>query len=121
MDGDHQEGLTALLDQFLAYTGLERGLAPATVKAYKSDLNMYIRWLSARGITSVEQIQTADVEGFLAHLADESSASRSRGWPLSMSGTGSPSSRGWPTRMSLVPSRLPRAPRPCRMCWTWTR
>ena len=78
MDGDHQEGLTALLDQFLAYTGLERGLAPATVKAYKSDLTMYIKWLSGRGITNLEQIKTADVEGFLAHLADESPASRSR-------------------------------------------
>jgi len=78
VDGDHQEGLTALLDQFLAYTGLERGLAPATVKAYKSDLIMYINWLSGHGVTSMGQIQTVDVEGFLAHLADESPASRSR-------------------------------------------
>lgn len=71
-------GMADLLDQFLAYTGVERGLAPATVKAYRSDLTMYAGWLADRGIRSLDQVGKDDVEAFLAWLSSESSASRSR-------------------------------------------
>lgn len=75
---DLPKAMADLLDQFLAYTGVERGLAPATVKAYRSDLSMYAGWLSKQGIRSLDQVTKGDVEGFLAGLSSESPASRSR-------------------------------------------
>lgn len=76
--GGDPAALTDLLDQFLAYIGVERGLAPATVSAYQSDLTMYVHWLEGLGRRGLGEVTESDVEGFLASLADESPASRSR-------------------------------------------
>ena len=42
-----------LIDQFLAYIDVERGLAKATVRAYDSDLRKYNGWLAAGVIRRV--------------------------------------------------------------------
>ena len=44
-----------LIDQFLAYIDVERGLAKATVRAYDSDLRKYNGWLATQGIKTLMQ------------------------------------------------------------------
>ncbi|KFI81475.1 site-specific tyrosine recombinase XerD [Bifidobacterium psychraerophilum] len=72
------EAYSSLLEQFLAYTGVERGLSPATVKAYAADLRVYTDFLTQHGITSVSRIGRKDVESFITSLASESPRSRAR-------------------------------------------
>ncbi|BDR54834.1 tyrosine recombinase XerD [Bombiscardovia apis] len=67
-----------LVEQFIVHTGVERGLASATVSAYQSDLKLYTDWLSQRGIASLDQVSKQDVEDFVASLEDESAASKAR-------------------------------------------
>lgn len=67
-----------LIEQFLAFTGIERGLSPATVSAYSSDLRRYSGFLVERGINDIQAISRNDVESFITSLADESSRSRAR-------------------------------------------
>ncbi|RBP98777.1 site-specific tyrosine recombinase XerD [Bifidobacterium xylocopae] len=67
-----------LVEQFLVHTGVERGLAAATVQAYRSDLSLYTGWLADHGRDSLDQVGKRDVEDFLASLAGESAASKAR-------------------------------------------
>jgi len=61
--------LAARIDRFLRHIAVERGLAGNTVAAYRRDLERYATWLSARGITGLEQVGPADVSGYLAELS----------------------------------------------------
>ncbi|OXM99482.1 site-specific tyrosine recombinase XerD [Bifidobacterium vansinderenii] len=70
--------LDDLIDRFLAYIDVERGLAKATVAAYRSDLSRYAQWLRGRGIGSLVEVSRHDVEDFMASLAVESARSRAR-------------------------------------------
>ncbi|TPF97698.1 recombinase XerC [Bifidobacterium sp. UTCIF-39] len=67
-----------LIERFLAYIDVERGLAKATVSAYRSDLTRYEQWLNAHGITTIDAVSRYDVEDFMASLAEESTRSRAR-------------------------------------------
>lgn len=67
-----------VVEQFLTHAGIERGLATATVKAYQSDLHLYAQWLSQRGYTNLADVTKQDVEGFVASLSEETTASRAR-------------------------------------------
>lgn len=67
-----------LIERFLAYIDVERGLAKATVSAYRSDLTRYEQWLNAHGITAIDAVSRHDVEDFMASLAEESTRSRAR-------------------------------------------
>ena len=44
--------MQALLDQFLDYVSLERGLSPNTRLAYGDDLTRFVRFLERQGIKS---------------------------------------------------------------------
>ncbi|NEG70088.1 site-specific tyrosine recombinase XerD [Bifidobacterium choloepi] len=72
--------LLKLVDRFIAHIDIERGLSPATVAAYRSDLELYCNWLQRHGIDEPSAIRRDDVESFVADLADDgqSSGSRSR-------------------------------------------
>ncbi len=59
-----------LIDQFLAYIDVERGLAKATVRAYDSDLRKYNGWLATQGIQDLNAVTTQDVERYIAFLDD---------------------------------------------------
>ena len=67
-----------LIERFLAYIDVERGLAKATVSAYRSDLARYEQWLNAHGITTIDAVSRHDVEDFMSSLAEESTRSRAR-------------------------------------------
>jgi integrase/recombinase XerD len=57
---------------YLQHMGVERGLAPNTLAAYRRDLSRYSRYLSAQGCQSPEQITRHHVTGFVLALNDGS-------------------------------------------------
>jgi integrase/recombinase XerD len=67
-----------LLDLFLTYLRVERGLRPNTVEAYGSDLSRYLRGLLAQGIESVEGIESDHVAAHLHVLEQEGLGARSQ-------------------------------------------
>lgn len=73
-------GSDALLEQFLAHIDVERGLAKATVKAYRADIHKYLDWLDSRGVSDMDHVTADDVEGYIAALdqAGESGRSKAR-------------------------------------------
>lgn len=64
--------------QFLVHIGIERGLAEATVTAYRADLEAYADWIEGRGRRFLRQVVRGDVEGFVATLAAAGEGERSR-------------------------------------------
>lgn len=67
-----------LLEQFLAHIDIERGLARATVLAYESDIGRYIDWLQAQGIQQYKDIQSVDIEHFIAELDAQGESAHSK-------------------------------------------
>jgi integrase/recombinase XerD len=55
----------ALLDLFLDYVMLERGLSDCTLEAYRLDLGRFLSALSTRGITSINAVTREHVTDFL--------------------------------------------------------
>ncbi len=54
--------LQMMESRFLTYVDVERGLAQATVEAYRRDLDRYIEWLGDHGIDDARQITTLPKE-----------------------------------------------------------
>ena len=52
------------IEEFIDLSWMERGLAPATLSAYRSDLSRFSRWLSLRG-RALETARRLDVLDFL--------------------------------------------------------
>jgi integrase/recombinase XerD len=57
--------MQALLDQFLDYVSLERGLLPNTRAAYTSDLRRFITFLEARSVGSVNAVTRKHILDYL--------------------------------------------------------
>ncbi|WP_255771160.1 site-specific tyrosine recombinase XerD [Pseudarthrobacter sulfonivorans] len=57
---------------YLQHMGVERGLAPNTLAAYRRDLARYSRYLTAQGCESPDQITRHHVTGFVLALNDGS-------------------------------------------------
>jgi integrase/recombinase XerD len=58
-----------LVDRFLDYLSVERGLSRHTLEAYRRDLLRYVEFLAERGITDPIRAGEADIAGFLGHLS----------------------------------------------------
>ena len=56
------------IEEFIDLSWMERGLAAATLSAYRSDLSLFSRWLSRRG-RRLEQARRLDVLDFLSEHA----------------------------------------------------
>ena len=56
------------IEEFIDLSWMERGLAAATLSAYRSDLSQFSRWLSGRGVR-LEQARRLDVLDFLGEHA----------------------------------------------------
>jgi len=67
-----------LLDLFMNYLAVERGLARNTLDAYGRDLARYLAWLQRHGVTHPDGISMSLLLGFLASLKDDGLAPRSR-------------------------------------------
>ncbi len=58
--------LTTAVENFLSYTGVEKGLAANTVASYRYDLELFVRYQKQQGKTELEQITKDDVTAYLA-------------------------------------------------------
>ena len=58
------------VERFLRHLRVERGLARATVEAYRRDLTRYGRYLEQRGISALRDVRHEDVEAFVGWLRD---------------------------------------------------
>lgn len=57
--------MQALVDQFLDYLSLERGLRPNTREAYEADLRGFVEFLEKRSVKSVNNVKRKDILDFL--------------------------------------------------------
>jgi integrase/recombinase XerD len=57
-----------VLDQFLHYLAVEKGLSRKTLEAYRHDLNRWMEFLSGRGIRDVLNVAPPEVKAFLQAL-----------------------------------------------------
>lgn len=76
MPGDRP--LEPLLDLFLTYIRVERGLRPKTVDAYGSDLQRYLDFLHREGVTAPDAILPEHVSAHLAALEKAGLSPRSQ-------------------------------------------
>jgi integrase/recombinase XerD len=60
--------LAAVVRGYLDHLAVERGVATNTLQAYRRDLTRYLKYLAARGVESVADVDAPAVSGFLAHL-----------------------------------------------------
>ena len=63
-------------EEFLVWLSSERGRSRNTIQAYRRDLNLYQRWLDARGVT-VLTVSTSDLVDFVADLRASGAATTS--------------------------------------------
>jgi integrase/recombinase XerD len=65
------------IDSFIDALWLEEGLSKNTLAAYRSDLELYARWLAGKG-KGIPATQTHDIEGYLAARASGKNTSAQR-------------------------------------------
>lgn len=85
--------LTAELEQYLAHLSVERALAANTLNAYRRDLQRYVNFLLARGVTTLADVSELDVADFIPAVR----AGKDGGTPLSASSAArcTVAVRGW--------------------------
>lgn len=59
-----------LLEEFLNYLSVEKGLSKNTGYSYRNDLNKYIIYLEKNNIDSIEKVRRQDITNFLLSLKD---------------------------------------------------
>ena len=72
-----------LLDQFLHYLIVEKGLSRNTIEAYSLDLTRFLDYLRAKGIRELRDVGKFDVRGFLLLLKRKDLSTKSIGRDLS--------------------------------------
>ncbi|MBM3253862.1 MAG: site-specific tyrosine recombinase XerD [Candidatus Omnitrophica bacterium] len=60
-----------LVEEFLNYLSVEKGLSKNTLLSYRNDLNKYITYLTKNGIGSLENVKRQDITNFLLFLKDK--------------------------------------------------
>ncbi len=60
-----------LLDEFLNYLSVERGLSKNTIFSYRTDLASFLKYLESKALSSMERIKRDDITGYLLHLKDK--------------------------------------------------
>lgn len=63
--------MQALLDQFLDYVALEKGLSPNTRAAYANDLQTFLAYLRTCGVSSINAVRRNHITGFLLAQKDQ--------------------------------------------------
>lgn len=61
--------LTDATRRFLDHLAVERGRSANTLTAYRRDLDRYLRWLAASGVSTPDAVDTGHVTGFLQALS----------------------------------------------------
>ena len=60
-----------LIDEFINYLSVERGLAKNTLYAYRKDLQKFINYIKPKGITSMKRITRDHIVNFSMRLKDK--------------------------------------------------
>ena len=60
-----------LIDEFLNFLSLERGLAKNTISSYRRDLKKYAAYLKTKNIDTIDRVKRSDVNSFLLGLKDK--------------------------------------------------
>jgi len=69
--------MKALLDEFLNYLTVERGLSRNTIAAYRTDLAHFIARMEAAGLNDAGRVKRQDIAGYLLYLKDKGIGSNS--------------------------------------------
>jgi integrase/recombinase XerD len=95
------------LSEYLAHLGVERGLSEHTLAAYQRDLERYLAFLTARGVTDLATVSEAEVASYVEALR----AGSDGGSALSPSSTNRAvvAVRGW-HRFEVREGRAPNDP-----------
>jgi len=75
--------MNELLDLFLSYLTVEKGLSRNTLEAYSRDVAGYLGFLELQGLAAPSDIRPSDVTGYLVELTSAGLAPRSRARLLS--------------------------------------
>ena len=70
--------VTGLVDRYLNYLLVEKGLAQSTIESYSRDLIRYLRFLENNGINTVSATDTALILRYLIGLRNAKLSARSR-------------------------------------------
>lgn len=62
--------MKALLDEFLSYLSVERGLSRNTISAYGTDLAHFTGYLGTKGMGGIEKVRRQDITDYLLSLKD---------------------------------------------------
>ncbi|MDQ2797300.1 MAG: site-specific tyrosine recombinase XerD [Actinomycetota bacterium] len=60
----------SVVGAYLDHLAVERGVAANTLTSYRRDLRRYLDYLDAAGTSSISEVDSARVSGFLAYLRD---------------------------------------------------
>jgi integrase/recombinase XerD len=74
---DQERSMEQLLDQFLQYLIVEKGLSRNTIEAYGLDLTRFLDYLKGRGIKEPRGIGKFEVRGFLLSLRRKNLSAKS--------------------------------------------
>lgn len=69
--------LDSLLDEYLSYIKIEKGLSENSVKAYRRDITRFGRYLDNNGVELLET-DTTTLTAFLVHISSQQLSSRSQ-------------------------------------------
>ncbi len=76
-DADAGGAWKSLLSEYLVFIGVQRGLSPRTVEAYRRDLERWIAFAAERGRNSPGEVQREDLTVFLEELRSSGLSARS--------------------------------------------
>ena len=63
--------MNKLIDQFLDYLTVERGLSPNTIMGYRQDLTKFMEYLASRNINKMESVTRGNISKYLYFLKDK--------------------------------------------------
>ncbi len=69
--------MNKLLEEFLNYLSVERGLSKNTISSYRTDLVSFINHLQAKGIKDIEKVERRHITAYLLYLKDKGLSSNS--------------------------------------------
>jgi integrase/recombinase XerD len=67
-----------LVDRYINYLVVEKGLARATIESYSSDLNKFVKFLNSNKIENITDADSAVILKYLLYLRDKKIGARSR-------------------------------------------